>query len=260
MESGIYTGWVRHQRYKPVEHQFRNRIFLMYLDLDEIHTVFQGRWFWSARRPALARFCREDHMGDADQSLSDSIRDFVTKSGRPRPDGPIRLLTHLRYFGFIMNPVSFYFCFDKDSQAVQTVVAEVHNTPWGEQHCYIIDADQFRPGAEKQPTDKTFHVSPFMPMDIQYFWRMTEPQDSLTVNIDNQRNSEKIFDVIMQLNRREITTANLTRSLILYPLITGYVFAAIYWQALRLWMKRVPYYPHPKHSQSSEESKGAKTP
>jgi len=199
-------------------------------------------------------------MGDTDQPLIDSIRDFVTKSGRPRPNGPIRLLTHLRYFGFVMNPVSFYFCFDKESQAVQTVVAEVHNTPWGEQHCYVIDADQFHPGTGKQPTEKTFHVSPFMPMDIQYFWQMTAPEASLTVNIENHRQGEKIFDVILQLERRELTTANLARSLIRYPLITGYVLTAIYWQALSLWMKRVPYYPHPKHSQSSEQSKSSRTP
>jgi len=232
----------------------------MYFDLDEIQTVFHRRWFWSTQRPALARFCRKDHMGEAEQPLEDSVRDFVTKSGRPRPNGPIRLLTQLRYFGFVMNPVSFYFCFDKETQEVQTIVAEVHNTPWGEQHCYVIDADQFRPGSEKQPTEKVFHVSPFMPMDLLYFWQFTEPEGSLTVNIENHCTDGKFFDVMLRLDRREMTTANLTRALIRFPLITIYIFAAIYWQALRLWMKRIPYFPHPKHSQSSEKSKGSTTP
>jgi len=232
----------------------------MYLDLDELETVFHHRWFWSTRRPALARFRRKDHMGDPQKPLAESLRDFVAQSGRPRPEGPIRLLTHLRYFGFVMNPVSFYFCFDNDSRRVQTVVAEVHNTPWGEQHCYILNADQFRPGNEKQPTDKAFHVSPFMPMDMQYVWRLTEPDQDLTVNIENHRQDRNVLSVTLQLQRREITTRNLMRALIRFPLMTWYVFAAIYWQALRLWIKHVPFYPHPKYSKSSEQSTSSRTP
>lgn len=231
----------------------------MYLDLDEIETVFLHQWFWSARRPALARFRREDHMGDPQIPLADSIRDFVAQSGRSRPEGPIRLLTHLRYFGFVMNPVSFYFCFDSKKQRVETIVAEVHNTPWGEQHCYVIDRNQLNERNEEHPTDKVFHVSPFMPMDMQYFWAFTEPRQELTINIQNHRAGNKVFSVTMQLMRREITTANLMRSLMRFPLMTWSVFAAIYWQALRLWIKRVPIYPHPKHSKPSGQSTNSRT-
>lgn len=226
----------------------------MYLDLSELDHVFDGRWFWSTKRSALARFRREDHLGDPQKSLDESVRELITLNNRPRPEGPIRLLTHLRYFGFVMNPVSFYFCFDRNSEKVETVVAEVHNTPWGEQHCYVIDADQFSLQEKSQPTEKQFHVSPFMPMDTEYYWRLTQPGQNLTVNIENHRKLEKIFDVTMQLERREITGFNLLRSLIRFPLVTAYVFLAIYWQALRLWIKRVPFYPHPKHSKNSTQS------
>lgn len=226
----------------------------MYLDLDELDNVFRGRWFWSVKRIALARFCREDHLGDPQKSLAESVREIVVQSGNPRPEGPIRLLTHLRYFGYVMNPVSFYFCFDANSERLQTVVAEVNNTPWGEQHCYVLDSSQFNSGDNKRPIEKEFHVSPFMPMDMQYYWRLSEPEDTLTINIENHRFSEKQFDVTMRLHRREITSANLMRSLIRFPLMTYYVFVAIYWQALRLWGKRVPFYPHPKHSKSSEQN------
>ncbi|WP_145106307.1 DUF1365 domain-containing protein [Gimesia panareensis] len=252
MESGIYTGWVRHRRLTPVEHSFRNRIYLMYLDLEELETVFQGRWCWSTRRLALARFRRSDHMGDPAQPLAGSIRDFVEQQGHPRPAGPIRLLTHLRYFGFVMNPVSFYYCFNSAGTDWETIVAEVNNTPWGEQHCYVITREQIEANMDRRLTQKVFHVSPFMPLDMQYGWKLTEPERKLTVHIDNYRENEKVFDVTMQLERREITTGNLCRVLLSYPLMTWYVFAAIYWQAFRLWWKRVPFYSHPRHQQSTD--------
>ncbi|WP_145308184.1 DUF1365 domain-containing protein [Gimesia fumaroli] len=260
MESGIYEGWVRHRRFTPVEHRFLNRIFLMYLDLDELERLFARRWCWSTRRIALAQFRRRDHLGDPQKTLAESVRDLVEEQGFPRPNGAIRLLTHLRYFGFMMNPVSFYFCFDQTNERVETIVAEVNNTPWGEQHCYVIGRDQFKGEGEKSSTEKEFHVSPFMPMEMEYFWRFSEPGQALTINIENQRQSEKVLSVTMQLKRREISTASLMRSLMRYPLMTWYVFAAIYWQALRLWIKRVPFYPHPGLIESSEENTSSRTP
>lgn len=259
MESCIYEGWVWHRRHAPVEHNFQNRIFLMYLDLDEVSEVFRGRWLWSASRPAIARFRRADHLGNVDQPLADCVRDLVAESGRPRPVGPVRLLTHLRYFGFVMNPVSFYYCFDRDNSSVVAIVAEVNNTPWGEQHCYVLDAEQFNPTGENRTLDKEFHVSPFMPMDLQYRWRLSAPNNTLAVNIENLRGSQQVFGVTMQLDRQEITTATLARSFVRYPLMTYRVLAGIYWQALRLWWKGCPFYPHPKHAKKSRKLVGQVT-
>lgn len=232
----------------------------MYLDLAELGSVFKGRFCWSTQRMALARFRREDHLGDPRVPLHESVRDFVTQSGRPRPEGAIRLLTHLRYFGFVMNPVSFYFCFDQQNEKLQTIVAEVNNTPWGERHIYVIGQEQFDNPLEKQFTNKEFHVSPFLPMEMQYLWQLTVPEERLTVHIENYQSRQRMFDVTMSLQRREITTQNLLRCLFFYPFMTWYVFAAIYWQALRLWLKRVPFYPHPKQKKNSGKSKSARTP
>ncbi|MEI2421818.1 DUF1365 family protein, partial [Arthrospira platensis SPKY2] len=102
------------------------------LDLAELDTVFRGRWLWSTQRPALAWLRREDHLGDPAHSLDESVRRLVAERTGRRPAGPIRLLAHLRYFGHCFNPVSFYYCYDAAGERVETIVAEVNNTPWGE--------------------------------------------------------------------------------------------------------------------------------
>ena len=141
LASCAYRGQVRHRRLSPVPHDFRYSIFMMYLDLDEVDRVFDRRWLWSARRPALAWFRRADHFGDSRRPLRDCVADLVAQEAGRRPEGPIRLLTHLRYFGHCFNPVSFYFCYDPAGERIEAVVAEVHNTPWGERHCYVLDPE-----------------------------------------------------------------------------------------------------------------------
>ena len=162
-ESCLYVGSVRHRRHTPRAHAFRYPLFLAYLDLAELDTVFRGRWLWSARRFALAWFRRRDHLGSPAMPLDQAVRDLVERHSGRRPQGPIRLLTHLRYFGYCFNPVSFYYCFDAQGEQVETVVAEVNNTPWGERHCYVLDGEP----RLRYRTSKAMHVSPFMPMDAR---------------------------------------------------------------------------------------------
>lgn len=248
MQSCLYEGRVRHRRYEPVPHAFEYPLFLLYLDLAELNDVFRGRWFWSANRPAFARFKRSDHLGDADRPLDKTVRDLVESESGKRPDGPIRLLTHLRYFGYYMNPVSFYYCFDAAGNSVRTVVAEVNNTPWNERYCYVLPDPVGRPFF----TTKAFHVSPFMGMEMEYRWRISLPSEHLTVRMLNHERGRRIFDAALSLQRRPITRFHLSRVLLRYPLMTAKVAAAIYWQALRLKLKGVPFFPHPKHTESLE--------
>ena len=247
MKSRIYEGWVRHRRRLPRRHDFRYRIFLMYLDLAELDRVFEKRWFWSADKPAVAWFNRRDHMGDPSRPLEDEIRTLVERETGRRPKGRIALLTHLRYFGYCMNPVSFYYCWDEDDQKVEFVVAEVNNTPWGERHCYVLDARSCGARGLRFEFEKGFHVSPFMDMDQDYAWSFSTPGSSLHVHMENYESNLKIFDATMRLDAVPVTGMSLARVLASYPFMTGRVILAIYWQALQLWLKRIPFYSHPKN-------------
>ncbi|MFN0137387.1 MAG: DUF1365 domain-containing protein [Phycisphaerae bacterium] len=251
MHSAIYEGWVRHRRYRPMDHRFQYRLFMMYLDLDELPTVFNGRWLWSVDGFGLARLRRHDHLkGVAGPSLplATATRDFVESRTGRRPTGPIRLLTHLEYFGYRFNPVSFYYCFDASDTYVETVIAEINNTPWGEQHCYVLGETENVGSAHARRFQfaKEFHVSPFMGMEIEYDWRVRTPGTAIAIHMNNFERGSRTFDATMLLKRREITGVSLAGVLTKFPLMTARVMGAIYYQAFKLWWKRCPYVPHPR--------------
>ncbi|MGH7613475.1 MAG: DUF1365 domain-containing protein [Gemmatimonadales bacterium] len=245
MNSAIYTGLVRHRRLRPHPHAFRYRVFMMYLDLHELPDVLDGRWLWSARRAAPAWFRRADYHGDPDMPLDEAVRRTVLRETGVRPAGPIRLLTHLRYFGYCFNPVSFYYCYDARDARVEAVVAEITNTPWKERHAYVLPRTPAMNGVLRFRFGKAFHVSPFMPMDHQYDWRFAEPGRKLGVHMENFDARGKIFDATLSLVRREISGPALARLLLAYPLMTASVAWAIHWNALKIWLKGNPVHTHP---------------
>jgi len=245
MNSRIYKGWVRHRRVAPTQNRFRYRMFMLYLDLAELPALFDGTPFWSARRAAPARFKRSDYLGPKDLPLDQAVRDLVERRLGVRPSGPIRLLTHLRYFGYCMNPVSFYYCFDAAGRKLETIVAEITNTPWGERHQYVLPCTGPNRGTQRFEFDKDFHVSPFLPMAMQYHWFFNEPGDRLLVHMQNFLDGGRMFDATLVLRRQPLTSSALVGLLAVYPLMTLKVVAAIHWQALRLWWKKTPFFPHP---------------
>ncbi len=249
--SCLYEGTVRHRRMGSVPDEFRHRLFMAYLDLDELPGLFDGSLLWSAHRPAPAWFRRADYLGDPQVGLKESVFELVRQRTGFTPDGPVRLLTHLRYFGHCFNPVSFYYCFDAFGEQVVAVVAEVTNTPWGERHAYVMPVtethDRGTVTVLREQFDKQLHVSPLMGMDRRYDWRLTVPDEQLLVHIESLPRSagEGAFDATLSLRRHEIDAASLRRALLRHPAMTARIQARIYSHALRLRLRGARWYPHP---------------
>ena len=254
MNSAIYSGGLRHRRFFPRKHTFNYQLFMMYLDLSEISDVCESNWLWGENRTAVAQFKRGDYLGESEIPLSEAVRNTVAETLGYEPSGPIRMLTHLRYFGYIINPVTFYYCFNENENKLDAIIAEITNTPWNERHTYILDGNE---EAATRTTHsyhfkKSFHISPFLDMNHDYHWRFRIPNRRLSVYMENFQEKQKMLDVNLLLNRQEITPRSMTNILLAYPFMTLKVLGGIYLQATKLWLKGTPFFVHPSKRNNRE--------
>jgi DUF1365 family protein len=243
MHSCLYTGRVAHERRGPVSHRFQYRLAMAYLDLDEAAGLVRASWWASAARVAPASFRAEDHATGlaacrTPGELAAAIRGLVAAAGGEAV-GPVRLLTQLRHWGVYFSPLNLYFCYDAAGERVAAVVAEVSNTPWNERRRYVL----VRPPSDfDSPVLRFRHA---MAMDANYDWRVTAPGPRLRVHIRSEQAGRPPFDAALALVRRPWRDRTLAALACRFPAANLQILAAIYWQALRLWWKRCPYYPPP---------------
>jgi DUF1365 family protein len=243
----LYVGSVRHRRGEPRRHAFTMPLFMVYLDVDHLPAALHGRFVWTYERRGLVCFRRGDFLRPAALPLGEAVRLKVAAETGRRPEGPIRMLTHLRTWGYGFNPVTFYYCFDSTDSRIEAIVADITNTPWGERHAYVLPGG----GAPGRPLwtcrrfRKVFHVSPFMESALDYDWRFLAPGRHLVVHMKNLKNGAPFFDATLVMRRKPWTRSERRRLLWRHPFMTGQVIAKIYWNALRLWLRGVPYHPHP---------------
>ena len=224
---------------------------MMYLDLAELETVLKLSPWWSDKPWRPARFERGDFLGDPDLSLDEAVRQRILQETGKAHSGPIRMLANLKYFGFNVNPITCYYCFD-ESEKLKSIVTEVTNTPWKERQSYVLECDPDK-RIQRINFHKEMHVSPFNPMDMTYRWSSNNPSKILSLNLETEHQGKRHVDATMALKRREIDAGSLAGILVEHPWMTAKVLTTIYWQALKLGIKKTPFHNHPKYLESSNE-------
>lgn len=245
LQSGIYRGFVRHRRFTPALHAFRYPLFLVFLGLNEVPRLSKQLWPFGERAWHWARFRREDYLGDPAHPLAESVRQKISDTLHlplSALAGDVFFFGHLRYLGLYFSPLNLYFL--QQQGRMRYMVAEVSNTPWNQRHYYVIDL------AGEASHDKMFHVSPFNPMEQRYHWRVRPPGEDCAksmvhLELTRQVSGQKVFDATMVLKRLPLTQTTLLRVLLVTPAQTASMVLGIYWQAFRLFIKKVPFYPHP---------------
>ncbi|MGV8918742.1 MAG: DUF1365 domain-containing protein [Pseudomonas sp.] len=244
MNSALYSGWIAHRRFLPKAHDFRYRIGLLYLDLAEQDSVFGLSPLAGASRFSPFSFRQSDYLREYTRrgvSLMDAVRQLVGEALGHTPQGNICLLTQARSWGLAFNPVSFFYCHESDGQ-LAAILCEVSNTPWRERYHYVLPANGA--GHQHFAVAKAFHVSPFLPRDLEYRMSFSPPSERLGVHMADWQGEHKVFDATLNLQRQALSRASLHRYLLAYPWMTAKTCLAIYWQALRLLIKRMPIFSH----------------
>lgn len=252
--SALYAGKVVHQRHRPRTHRLEYRVFSLLLDLDELGQLDKTLRLFGHNRRALFSLLDRDHGTGDGSDLKLHILKHLRDAGIAGANGTIRLLCYPRVLGYVFNPLSVFYCYDKDEQ-LKAVVYEVSNTH-GERHSYVIPVSAGR-SPIRHACDKVFFVSPFLPMDCRYRFHINSPEERLHLFIHETHQGLPILDAWFTGKRKPLTDRTLLRSALSIPLLTLKILIGIHWEAIKLWRKGIPILKHksaPKYGVSYGEN------
>ena len=250
-ESALYTGKVVHLRHQGRRHRLEYGVFSLLLDLDELPMLARRLRLFGYNRAGLFSFHDRDHGPGDGSDLRPHARRLLREAGIGDCDGPIRLLCYPRLFGYVFNPLSVFYCHDRQKR-LRGLIYEVGNT-FGERHNYVLAAQGgARPVIQECP--KRFYVSPFIPMDCTYRFELGEPGRRLRLAIHETNDDGPLLDAWFSAERRALDDRQLLIAALRFPLMTFKVIAGIHWEALRLWLKGLPLYPHSAKAESTTQA------
>lgn len=246
MHHALYTGAVEHRRRIPKAHGFSYSLHMWFFNLDHLGEVPQfPPWFALGEdRWAINRFCRRDYLGDPTIPLAESVRRRMAELTGEAVSGEVCGLFHLRTLGLYFSPVNFYYGYDQDGN-LSHFLAEVSNTPWNQRHHYAYRLSQ---APYRMEQSKRFHVSPFNPLSQHYRWSIEAPEERLAVTIEINDQRGEIFAARLSLRRQPLNRATLLPALAKKPVMTALIVGGIYFQALKIYLKGIPYIPYRKEA------------
>ncbi len=238
INSYIYNGSVIHKRFKPKEHFFKYKVFSLFIDLSELNKLDESLKFFSLNKFNLISFYEKDHGERDGSSLLDWVKNNLTINKINTENIKVKLLCYPRILGYVFNPLSIFFIYNKNENLI-SILYEVKNT-FGEQHTYVFKVEGDNKLIQNN-CSKKFHVSPFIEMDCNYFFRILHPREKLSVVIDQYDKEGKILFASQDGERCELTSKNLMKSYLKHPLMTFKIISAIHFEAFKLWIKGIKF-------------------
>lgn len=251
IQNSYCTGHVVHHRKHPKLHRFKYNMSWCLLDLKQLDSTTQNHRWFSRNAFNIVSIKDTDYIDEKNKPIESKIQDYLKSQTHQSFKGRVLLFTHPRFLGCGFNSVNFYLCYEKDKLC--HIVSEINNTPWGEKHLYFHDLKKHSQPAQNATFtfSKSFHISPFAEMDIDYTWNFQLTDQNFDVSMQLDQQGKNIMNVVLKTQLQPMTAKNQLKWLMTRPFQGVKMLSGIYWQALKIWLKGIPFFSHPESQKTT---------